>query len=75
MLLPTVRAFSLDDEGDGMGVETSGELKTWYLDVFHAKGTLARLTVEVDVPIMMVAFAFLFAQLIVEDATAVLKGM
>lgn len=75
MLLPAFRAFSLDDEGDGVRKETCGKFETWYLNVFHAERTLARLTVEMNVPIVVVALAVLFAKFIVQNATPVFEGM
>lgn len=68
-------AFALDDERDGVGGEASREFETWYMDVLHAEGTLARLAIEVDVPIVVVALSVFLAELVVEDASSVFEGM
>lgn len=68
-------AFALDDERDRVGGEASRELETWYVDVLHAEGTLARLAIEVDVPIVVVALSIFLAELVVEDASPIFEGM
>lgn len=45
------------------------------MDVVQTERALARLAVEVDMSVMMVALALFLAQFVVEYATSVLKGM
>ena len=41
MPLPTLRAFSLDDEGDGVGIETFRQFEARNMDILHAERTVA----------------------------------
>ena len=75
MLLPAFRAFSLDDEGDRVGIETFGEFKTRDMDVFHTEGTLARLAIEMDMPVVVVALTVFLAKFVVENTSTILEGM
>lgn len=75
VFLSAFRAFALDDERDGVGGEAGREFKTWYVDVLHAEGTLARLAIEVDVTIVVVALSVFLAEFVVEDASSVFEGM
>lgn len=75
MLMSAIRAFSLDDEGNGVGVISFGQFEARDMDVFHAEGAMARFAVEVDVPIVVIAFAVLLAELIVEHTSSVFEGM
>lgn len=75
MFASAFRAFTFDDEGYGVGEESLRQLDTWDMDVFHAEGSLARFTIEVDVSIVVVAFSLFLAEFIVEDALPVLEGM
>lgn len=68
-------AFSLDDKREGVREEACREFKTWYVDVLHAEGTLARLAIEVDVTIVVVALSIFLTEFVVEDASSVFEGM
>ena len=61
MFLPALRAFTLDDERDGVGAEPFGQVQVRQRDVFHAEGLLARLAVEVYVRVGEVAHPFVGA--------------
>ena len=39
--LPAFRAFSLDDERDGVGIETFRQLEARNMDILHAERTVA----------------------------------
>lgn len=71
----TFGAFAFDDKGNGMRTESFGQFETWNMDVVQTERALARLAVEVDMSVMMVALALFLAQFVVEYATSVLKGM
>ncbi len=58
-----------------MRTEYLGQFETWNIDVVPTERALARLAVEVDMSVMMVALALFLAQFVVEYATSVLKGM
>lgn len=58
-----------------MRTESFGQFETWNMDVVQTERALARLAVEVDMSVMMVALALFLAQFVVEYATSVLKGM
>ena len=75
LLVPAFRARALDDEGDGAGREAAGQVEARDGDVVQAEGTLARLAVEVDVAVVVVALAFLLAHLVVDYPSAVLEGV
>ena len=75
MLLPTLRAFPLDDERDGVREETFGQLESRNIDVFHTERTLAGFAIKMNVTIVMITCAFLFAYLIIQNATSILEGM
>lgn len=75
VLFSTFRAFSLDDKGNGVGVESCWQFEAWDVNVFHAEGALASLAVEMDMSVMMVAFSFFLADFVVEDASSVLEGV
>ena len=65
MLLPTLRAFPLDDERDGVREETFGQLESRNIDVFHTERTLAGFTIKMNMTIVMITCAVLFAYLII----------
>lgn len=75
MLLPTLRAFPLDDERDGVGEETFGQLETRNIDVFHTERTLAGFTIKMNMTIVMITCTFLFAYLVIQDAASVFESM
>ena len=75
MLSPAIWTFSLDDERDGVGVESFWQLEARNMDIFHAEGTLARLAIEVDVTVVMITFAIFLAEFIVEYAPSIFEGM
>ena len=75
MLTSAIRTLPLDDEGNGVGVISFGQFEARDMDVFHAEGAMARLAIEVDVPIVVIAFAVLLTELIVEHASSVFEGM
>ena len=51
-----------------MRTESFGQFKTWNMDVVQTERALARLAVEVDMSVMMVALALFLAQFVVEYA-------
>ena len=61
MLLPALRTFSLDDERDGVGIETLWQLETRDMNILHAKRTMARFAIKMNMTIMMITFAILLA--------------
>ena len=65
MLIPTLRTFPLDDERDGVGEETFGQLESRNIDVFHTERTLAGFTIKMNMTIVMITCAVLFAYLII----------
>lgn len=75
MLLPTFRTLPFDDERNGVGEETFGQLETRNMNIFHTERTLAGFTIKMNVTIVMITCAFLFAYLIIQDAASVLKSM
>ncbi len=75
MLLPTLRAFPLDDERDGVREETFGQLESRNIDVFHTERTLAGFTIKMNMTIVMITCAVLFAYLVIQDAASVFEGM
>ena len=75
MLLPTLRAFPFDDERNRVGEETFGQLETRNMNVFHTERTLAEFTIKMNVAIVMITCAFLFANLIIQDTSSVLESM
>ena len=75
LLLPTFRTFPLDDERDGVGEETFGQLESRNMDVFHTERTLAGFTIKMNMTIVMITCTVLFAYLIIQDTSSVLKSM
>ena len=75
MPLPTLRAFSLDDEGDGVGIETLRQLEARNMNILHAERTVARFAVEMNMTIMMIAFSFLLTQFVVQYPSSILESM
>lgn len=75
MLLPTLRAFPLDDERDGVREETFGQLESRNIDVFHTERTLAGFAIKMNMTIVMITCTVLFAYLIIQDTSSVLKSM
>ena len=75
MLLPTFRTLPFDDERNGVGEETFGQLETRNMNVFHTERTLAGFTIKMNVAIVMITCAFLFTYLIIQDAASVLESM
>lgn len=75
MLLPTLRAFPLDDERDGVREETFGQLESRNIDVFHTERTLAGFAIKMNMTIVMIACTFLFAYLVIQDAASVFESM
>ena len=61
MLIPALKAFSLDDERDGVGIETLRQLETRDMNILHAKRTMARFAIKMNMTIMMITFAILLA--------------
>ena len=41
MPLPALRAFSLDDEGDGVGIESFRQFEARNMDILHTERTVA----------------------------------
>ena len=58
-----------------MREEAFGQTETRNMNVFHTKRAMARLAIEMDVAVVVVALAFLLADLIIEHAPTILKGM
>ena len=75
MLLPALRAFPLDDERDGVGIETLRQLETRDMNILHAKRTLTRFAIKMNMTIMMITRTILLAQLIVQNPSAILERM
>ena len=75
MLLPTLRAFPLDDERDGVGIEPLRQLETRNANILHAERTMARFAIKMNMAIVMVAFPIFLAQLIVQHSSAILERM
>ena len=75
MLLPTLRAFPLDDERDGVREETFGQLESRNMDVFHTERTLAGFTIKMNMTIVMITCTVLFAYLIIQDTSSVFESM
>mgnify|MGYP006879548138 CR=1 FL=1 len=75
MPLPTLRAFSLDDEGDGVGIETLRQLEARNMNILHAERTVARFAIEMNMTIMMITFSFLLTQFVVQYPPSILEGM
>ena len=73
--LPTLRTFPFDDERNGVGEETFGQLESRNMDVFHTERTLAGFTIKMNMTIVMITCTFLFAYLIIQDTSSVLKSM
>ena len=61
MLLPALRTFPLDDERDGVGIETLWQLETRDMNILHAKRTMARFAIKMNMTIMVITFAILLA--------------
>lgn len=75
MFLSAIRAFAFDDKGNRVGVKAFGQLETWNMDILHTEGTLARFAVEMNVPVVMIAGAFFFAEFVAEYASPIFEGM
>ena len=73
MLLPALRAFPLDDERDGVGIEPLRQLETRDMNILHAKRTMARFAIKMNMTIMMITRTILLAQLIVQNPSAILE--
>ena len=73
--LPTFRAFPLDDERNRVGEETFGQLETRNMNVFHTERTLAGFTIKMNMTIVMITCAVLFAYLIIQDTSSVFESM
>lgn len=67
--------FSFDDKRHGMGKEPIGQFDMRQMLVFQTERPLARLTIEMNMTVVVVAVATMLAQFIVEHAASVLKGM
>ena len=75
MPLPTLSAFSLDDEGDGVGIESFRQFKTRNMNILHAERTVARFAVEMNMTIMMITLSLLLTQFVVQYPPSILEGM
>ena len=75
MPLPTLRAFSLDDEGDGVGIETLRQFETRNMNILHAERTVARFAIKMNMTIMMITFSLLLTQFVVQYPPAILESM
>ena len=75
MLSFTLRAFPLDDERDGVGIEPLRQLETRNMNILHAERTMARFAIKMNMAIVMVTFPILLAQLIVQHSSAILERM
>ncbi len=73
--LSALGAFPFDNEGDGMGIKSFRQFESWDMNVFHAEGALARLTIKVNMAVMVIAFSLFLAHLVVEQPASVLEGM
>ena len=58
-----------------MGVKAFGQLETWNMDILHTEGTLARFAVEMNMPVVMIASPFFFAEFVAEYASPIFEGM
>lgn len=58
-----------------MGTEALWKLYIWYVHVVKAKTTLAFLAIEVCVPVMMVTFASLMTDFVLQNSPTILKSM
>ena len=75
MLLPALRAFPLDDERDGVGIESLRQLETRNANILHAERTLTRFAIKMNMTIMMITRTILLAQLIIQNPSAILERM
>ena len=57
------------------GVKAFGQFETWNMDILHTEGTLARFAVEMNMPVVMIAGAFFFAEFVAEYASPIFEGM
>ena len=58
-----------------MGVKAFGQFETWNMDILHTEGTLARFAVEMNMPVVMIASPFFFAEFVAEYASPIFEGM
>lgn len=75
VFLSAIRAFAFDDKGNRVGVKAFGQLETWNMDILHTEGTLARFAVEMNMPVVMIASPFFFAEFVAEYASPIFEGM
>lgn len=75
MTVAAMRAKPLDDERQRMRREALGKHQFGSLDGVEAIGMMARLAIEVQMPVGHVAGSIGGAQLIVEHSAPVLKSM
>lgn len=75
MPLPAFRAFSLDDEGDGVGIESFRQFEARNMDILHAERTVAGFAVEMNMTIMMITLSFLLTHFVVQYPPSILEGM
>ena len=45
------------------------------MDILHTEGTLARFAVEMNMPVVMIASPFFFAEFVAEYASPIFEGM